>query len=146
MVSRESFTVRSDLDRLDFDKVHQWLSTDPSAAPGRTRETVQRAADASLNFGVYSSENELCGYARVVTDFATFAWLCDVYVPPAFRGNGLALLVMEKVVETLKALELRRVLLTTQNTHGLYRKVGFVPFPDPHKLMILDGLPLPARE
>lgn len=137
--------MSTDLGRLDLDKVHHWLSTDPAAALGRSRETVQRAAESSLNFGVYSSDGELCGYARVVTDHATFAWLCDVYIPPEFRGRGLGLLLSKTVVETLNPMELRRVLLTTLDAHALYEQVGFVPFPDPQKLMILDTASCPKR-
>ena len=133
------YTVDTDLSRIDLSQVHHWLSTDAFWALGRSEETVQRAADGSLNFGVYNGAGELCGYARVVTDHATFAWLCDVYIDRKFRGRGLGRLLAQAVVDTLSPMQLKRVLLSTLDTHGLYEQVGFVPFPDPQKLMILNG-------
>lgn len=133
------FSVDTNLDRIDLDRVHHWLSTDAFWAIGRSRDIVQRAAESSLNFGVFDSEEELVGYARIVTDYVTFAWLCDVYVEPTMRGNGMGKLLAETVVDTLRPLALKRVLLSTLDAHGLYEKVGFIQFPDPHKLMVLSG-------
>lgn len=133
-----SVTIETDLRRIDLDVVHRWLSTDAYWALGRSRETVQRAADASLNFGAIDSTGRLCGYARVVTDGVTFAWLCDVYVDRAARGMGVGLTLARAVVERLAPLDLKRVLLSTADAHGLYEQVGFTSFPDPQKLMVLS--------
>ncbi|MBF4635328.1 GNAT family N-acetyltransferase [Agreia pratensis] len=138
MDSAADLTVSTDLARIDLDTVHRWLSTDAFWALGRSRQTVQQAAEASLNFGVVDADEELCGYARVVTDKATFAWLCDVYVDPSRRGLGIGRLLADAVVEVLAPMNLKRVMLSTLDAHGLYERVGFVPFPDPEKLMILD--------
>ena len=135
----EDFTVSTDLARIDLDTVHRWLSTDTFWARGRARQTVQQAAEGSINFGVFDPEGELCAYARVVTDRATFAWVCDVYVEPARRGLGVGRLVADAVVNALVPLDLTRVMLSTLDAHGLYEQVGFVPFPNPEKLMILDN-------
>ncbi|MFD1721866.1 GNAT family N-acetyltransferase [Amnibacterium endophyticum] len=135
--STRDFRVTTDLHEIDLDTVHRWLSTDAFWALGRSRQTVQQAAEASMNFGVLDRERKLVGYARVVTDSATFAWLCDVYVSPGARGKGLGLFLATAVVETLRPLELNRVLLSTLDAHGLYERVGFTEFPDPQKLMIL---------
>lgn len=135
----EDFTVSTDLARIDLDTVHRWLSTDTFWARGRARQTVQQAAEGSMNFGVFDPDGELCAYARVVTDRATFAWVCDVYVEPARRGLGVGRLVADAVVNTLVPLDLTRVMLSTLDAHGLYEQVGFVPFPNPEKLMILDN-------
>ena len=135
----EDFTVSTDLARIDLDTVHRWLSTDTFWAGGRARQTVQQAAEGSMNFGVFDPDGELCAYARVVTDRATFAWVCDVYVEPARRGLGVGRLVADAVVNTLVPLDLTRVMLSTLDAHGLYEQVGFVPFPNPEKLMILDN-------
>ena len=129
--------VTTDLSEIDLDVVHRWLSTDAYWAIGRGRDVVERAARASLNFGALDGDGALLGYARVVTDQATFAWLCDVYVDPAARGTGTGRLLAQTVVTTLRPLGPRRVLLATRDAHALYEQVGFEPFPDPHKLMQL---------
>ena len=139
MPTNDEYSVDTDLGRIDLRKVHHWLSTDAFWALGRSVETVQRAAGGSLNFGVYDSAGGLCGYARVVTDHATFAWLCDVYIDRPSRGRGLGRLLAQAVVDTLSPMHLKRVLLSTLDAHGLYEQVGFTPFPDPQKLMILSG-------
>ena len=139
MPTNDECSVDTDLGRIDLRKVHHWLSTDAFWALGRCVETVQRAAGGSLNFGVYDSAGGLCGYARVVTDHATFAWLCDVYIDRPSRGRGLGRLLAQAVVDTLSPMHLKRVLLSTLDAHGLYEQVGFTPFPDPQKLMILSG-------
>ncbi|WP_208007590.1 GNAT family N-acetyltransferase [Labedella endophytica] len=141
MSGTRTYVIDTDLERIDLAKVHHWLSTDAFWALGRSQETVERAAKASLNFGVYDAAGGLCAYARVVTDRATFAWLCDVYVDRDHRGEGLGLLLAQAVVDELAPMDLKRVLLSTADAHGLYEKAGFVTMPDPHKLMVLE----PAR-
>ena len=139
MNSIPNFVVDTDLSRIDLDTVHHWLSTDAFWALGRDSQTVQKAADGSLNFGVFDSQGTLCAYARIVTDMATFAWLCDVYVDPDYRGQGIGLLLSRAVVDAVAPMNLKRVMLSTLDAHGLYEKVGFVPFPDPEKLMLLNN-------
>jgi len=132
------YEIDSDLARMDLDRVHQWLSTDAFWALGRTRETVETAAHNSLNFGAFTRDGTQVAYARVATDHATFAWLCDVYVDRDHRGQGLGTRLSEAVVATLRPMGLKRVLLSTLDAHDVYARVGFVPVPDPEKLMILD--------
>ena len=132
-----NFTISTDIDRIDLDLVHHWLSTDAFWALGRSRETVELAARSSINFGVYDSAGHQVGYARVVTDHVTFAWLCDVYVPRESRGLGIGVKLAKAVVDNLRPMHLKRVLLSTLDAHGVYEKVGFVAFPDPQKLMVL---------
>lgn len=139
MPLEDEYSVDTDLSRIDLLTVHHWLSSDAFWALGRSLKTVQRAAEASLNFGVFNGTGVLCGYARVVTDYATFAWLCDVYVDRTFRGRGLGRVLAQGVVDTLTPMHLKRVLLSTLDAHGLYEQVGFVPASDPHKLMVLNG-------
>ena len=141
-MAQSNYRINTDLDHIDLDKVHTWLSTDAFWAIGRSRDVVQRAAEASLNFGAFDSDGELVGYARVVTDYVTFAWLCDVYVAREARGAGLGLLLSQEVVDTLRPLGLKRVILSTLDAHGLYEKVGFSLFPDPQKLMVWSPEPL----
>jgi GNAT superfamily N-acetyltransferase len=131
--------VTTDLTRIDLDRVHRWLSQDAPWATGRSRRTVELAARNSLNFGLLDTDGRLRAYARVGTDYATFAWLCDVYVDPAARGNGLGRQLTDAVVETLRPMHLKRVLLATDGAHGLYRRVGFTQLPEPDNWMILAG-------
>ena len=139
MTKGERFEVTTELGRIDLDVVHRWLSTDAFWAIGRSRETVEVAARNSLNFGAVDEGGVLHGYARVVTDQATFAWVCDVYVDPAARGAGLGLLLARTIVEQLRPLGLKRVVLSTLDAHGMYEKVGFIPLPEPQRWMLLAG-------
>lgn len=133
----DDYELDTDLARMDLVRVHHWLSTDAFWAIGRSRETVETAAQNSLNFGVFKSDGTQVAYARVATDHATFAWLCDVYVDRDHRGRGLGMLLSEAVVARLRPLQLKRVLLATLDAHELYARVGFVPMPDPEMFMIL---------
>ncbi|WP_431781408.1 GNAT family N-acetyltransferase [Streptomyces chumphonensis] len=132
----DGYELSTDPDRLDLDRVHHWLSTDAYWALGRGREKQERAVAGSLNFGVYArSGGEQVAYARVVTDHATFAWLCDVYVARSVRGAGIGTALVEGVCAELEPSGLRRVLLATADAHGLYAKSGFRPMPEPDQYM-----------
>ncbi|MFD8330449.1 GNAT family N-acetyltransferase [Streptomyces lydicus] len=135
------YELSTDPDRLDVGLVHHWLSTDAFWALGRSRETVERSVRGSLNFAVHEAAGPQVAYARVVTDRATFAWLCDVYVAPAHRGKGLGTWLAGAVRDHLAPYRLKRVLLSTLDAHGVYAKAGFVPVPHPEHLMVLN----PAR-
>lgn len=137
-IRKSDYEIDSDSARMDIDRIHRWLSTDAFWAIGRTHETVASAARHSLNFGAFTRDGAQVAYARVVTDHATFAWLCDVYVDPDHRGRGLGTLISEAVVADLRPLGLKRVLLSTLDAHAVYTRVGFVPMPNPERLMILD--------
>ena len=134
----DGYQISTDPDRLDLDRVHRWLSTDAYWALGRDRATVDRAFAGSLGFGVYRpGDGAQAAVARVVTDRATFAWLCDVYVDPAERGRGLGTWLAGAVRDHLAELGVRRILLATADAHGVYAKVGFGPV-DPDRWMELD--------
>ncbi|MGW1787993.1 GNAT family N-acetyltransferase [Streptomyces tubercidicus] len=139
MITRreDGYEVATDPDRLDIDLVHHWLSTDAFWALGRSRETVQQSIRGSLNFGLYDDRGAQVAYARVVTDLATFAWLCDVYVAPTHRGKGLGTWLATAVRDHLAPYNLKRTLLATLDAHEVYAKVGFVTVPDPEHLMIM---------
>ena len=123
-------TFSTDPHLLDVDSIHRWLSTDAYWALGRRRDVVARAIEHSLNVGAYAEDGSMVGYARVVTDRATFAWLCDVYVDPAGRGAGIGTALVEAVIAELDALGVRRSLLATKDAHGLYARFGYTR-PDP---------------
>lgn len=122
-----SFVVDTDPARLDIPRIHRFLS-ESYWAKGIPIEIVRRSIVNSLNFGIYSVEGEKdlqVGFARVVTDSATFAYLADVYVEEAWRGNGLAKWLMECIQSHSDLQGLRRYCLGTRDAHGLYRKFGY---------------------
>ena len=129
--------VTTDLDDIDLDVVHRWLSEEAYWALGRSRDVVEAAARASVNFGALDAGGRLVGYARVVTDQVTFAWLCDVFVDPAARGLGAGKALAGAVVAAVRPMGLKRVMLATADAHELYRRFGFEGVTDPEKLMIL---------
>ncbi|WP_326724274.1 GNAT family N-acetyltransferase [Streptomyces sp. NBC_00243] len=134
----EGYEISADTARIDVDSVHRWLSTDAYWATGRSREKQERAIAGSLNFGVYDgTSGEQVAYARVVTDEATFAWLCDVYVAPSVRGKGLGTALVAAVRDHLEPLGLRRILLATADAHGVYEKLGFKVLERPDQWMAL---------
>ncbi|MER6246586.1 GNAT family N-acetyltransferase [Streptomyces griseorubiginosus] len=135
------YEISTDAERLDVDLVHHWLSTDAYWAIGRSRERQDRAIAGSLNFGVYdTASGEQVAYARVVTDMATFAWLCDVYVDRAVRGKGIGVALVGAVREHLRPYGPRRIMLATRDAHGVYEKLGFAPLAQPDIWMALTDL------
>ena len=132
------YEISTDPARLDQDRVHTWLSQDAYWAMGRPREKQDRAIATSLNFGVYdvaAVPQVQVGYARVVTDESTFAWLCDVYIAPEARGKGLGTTLVAAIRDHLAPFGLRRIMLATNDAHGVYAKVGFEPLADPERWM-----------
>ncbi|MFF5499040.1 GNAT family N-acetyltransferase [Streptomyces aquilus] len=130
------YEISTDPDRVDAERVHRWLSEDAYWALGRSREKQDRAIAGSLNFGVYdTASGAQVAYARVITDRATFGWLCDVYVDPSVRGKGIGTSLVEAVREQLREYGLRRILLATQDAHGVYEKAGFAPLAEPDRWM-----------
>ncbi|MGW5422970.1 GNAT family N-acetyltransferase [Streptomyces sp. NPDC003943] len=137
-VMHGAYEISADPARIDADVVHRWLSTDAYWALGRSREKQDRAIAGSLNFGAYDTETgAMAAYARIVTDYATFAWLCDVYVDRPARGTGLGTALVAAVRDHLAPVGLRRILLVTTDAHGVYEKVGFTPLQNPDKWMAL---------
>jgi len=132
------YEISADPARLDVPRIHRWLSTDAYWALGRTLAKQEAAIAGSLNFGAYQEESgEQHAYARVVTDHATFAWLCDVYVTPEARGRGLGTSLVTAARDHLAPFGLRRILLATHDAHGVYARIGFEPLADPAKWMAL---------
>jgi len=135
-VTGDDYEIRTELSDMDFDRIHPWLSADAYWALGRTRDNVETAARNSLNFGVFTGSGEQVAYARVLTDRASFAWLCDVYVDRDHRGRGVGHRLLEAVVEQLEPMGLSRVLLATRDAHEVYARFGFEPLPEPDRFMI----------
>lgn len=128
-----SYVVSTDKDRLDLAMVHGFLTT-AYWSPGIPRDLIERAIDHSVIFGLYEAQRQI-GFARVVTDRATFAYVCDVFVLETFRGRGLGTWLMEVVMAHPDLQGLRRWILATRDAHGLYRKVGFTELSQPDRLM-----------
>ncbi|MEU6027777.1 GNAT family N-acetyltransferase [Streptomyces tauricus] len=134
----EGYEISTDPARIDVGRVHRWLATDAYWAMDRPRERHERAMAGSLNFGVYETiSGDQVAYARVVTDGATFAWLCDVYVDRAARGKGLGTALVTAVRDHLRPMGLRRVVLATHDAHGVYEKLGFKVLDRPDRWMAL---------
>lgn len=120
-----AYEISTDNARLDVDAIHAYL-TRSYWSPGIPREIVARAAQHSLCFGVYErATGTQVGFARVVTDHATFAYLCDVYVLEEHRGHGLGKAMMRAAMTHPALAGARRVMLATRDAHGLYRQNGF---------------------
>ncbi|MEO8433285.1 MAG: GNAT family N-acetyltransferase [Pyrinomonadaceae bacterium] len=121
---RDAYVISDERGRLDITVIHRFLSTESYWASGRSVETVQRTIANSLPFGLYRGSEQI-GFARVVTDYATFAWLADVFVLKEFRRLGLAKWLIDTVVSHPELQGLRRWVLGTRDAHNLYRWSGF---------------------
>jgi GNAT superfamily N-acetyltransferase len=133
---RDDFVVSTDHTRLDVDVIHGFL-TNSYWAKGIPRETVARSLQHSLCFGVYDGSGAQVGFARIVTDFATVAYLGDVFVLETHRGHGLSKFMMECIMGHPALRGLRRWILLTRDAHGLYQQFGFTPLKSADRYMEL---------
>ena len=129
------FVLSTDPARLDVAVIHRWLSEESYWARHIPRATVERSIAHSLNFGVYAPDGRLAGYARIISDYTTFAWLCDVFVLAEHRGHGLSKWLMEQMLAHPDLQGLRRYMLGTWDAHGLYQQFGYEPIARPERLM-----------
>lgn len=132
--ARGEFTVSTDRKRLQIDVIHQYLSEESYWARERTLEQTATAVKNSLPFGVYKGENQV-GFARVVTDYATFAYLGDVFILSEFQGAGLGKFLMKTILEHPDLQGFRRWILATKDAHTLYEKFGFAALRHPERWM-----------
>ncbi len=131
---RGEFTISTDRERLQIEAIHQFLSEDSYWAQTRKKEETLTAIKNSLPFGVYKGENQI-GFARIVTDYATFAYLGDVYILNTFRGRGLSKWLMETIIAHPELQGFRRWILATKDAHTLYEKFGFHALVHPDRWM-----------
>jgi GNAT superfamily N-acetyltransferase len=131
----DKFSISTNPAQLDVAAIHRYLAEESYWAKNIPLETLTRALANSLNFGVYAPDGQQAGFARVVTDRATFAWLCDVFVLPAYRGQGLSKWLMEVVWAHPELQGLRRQLLATLDAHSLYQQFGFRPLAAPERYL-----------
>jgi len=120
------WTLSDDERRFDIDRGHAWISCESYWAAGIPRETFVRSVHGSLIAGAYDGRGEMVGMARAVTDRATFAWICDVFVDATARGQGLGKALMRFLLDHPDLQGLRRIHLATRDAHGLYAGLGFV--------------------
>lgn len=132
-VTRGDYTISTDRQRLDIAAIHEFL-TQSYWSPGIPVSVVERAIANSICFGLFHDGRQV-GFARVVTDTATFAYLADVYVLDAHRGKGLSKWLMEVIMQHEDLQGLRRFMLATRDAHGLYRQFGFLPLANPSVMM-----------
>ncbi len=118
-----NYVISTDKTRLDVAAIHHFLSTQAYWALNRPVEMVKKTIENSICFGVYDGDRQI-GFARVVTDYATFAWLCDVFIIPEYRSQGLGKWLVECVVTYPELASLRRIVLATRDAHELYRRYG----------------------
>jgi GNAT superfamily N-acetyltransferase len=128
------YEISTDPARLDLDVIHGYLR-EAYWSPGVPRDVVERSIARSLCFGLYAPDGAQAGFARVVTDGATFAWIADVFVLDPHRGRGLGVWLMETVLAHPDLQGLRRIVLATKDAHELYERFGFVPLPTPERWM-----------
>ena len=137
---RPPFTISSDPARLDLDAIHAFLAQESYWAAGIEKERLARAIANSLCFGLYR-EREQIGFARVISDYATYAYLNDVYVLAPERGQGLASWLIESVLAHPELQDLQRFMLTTKDAQELYVRFGFraLVFPARHMERLAPG-------
>jgi GNAT superfamily N-acetyltransferase len=131
--TRAPYTISTDRDRLNISMIHRFLSEEAFWALGRPLEVVQRSLENSLCFGVYDGQRQV-GFARLITDYATFGWLDDVFILPEYRGRGLAKWLVECVVSHPQVSCLKRLALATRDALSLYQTYGgFIPLRNPDR-------------
>lgn len=137
-VYQNEFCISTDKTKLDIDSIHEFLSTKAYWCLNIPKARVQTAIHHSLCFGVYQNRKQI-GFARVISDFSTIAYLGDVYILEEYRGNGLSKWLLETVMQYPDLQGLRRWILLTGDAHSLYRQFGWTDLADPSKWMELHN-------
>ena len=132
--TKDAFTISTDKTLLDRKAIHEFLSTKAYWCLNIPLETVLRSIEYSLCFGIYENGRQI-GFARVITDYATIAYLGDVFVLEEYRGQGLSKWLMETIMAHPDLQGLRRWILLTGDAHGLYRQFGWTDIADPSRWM-----------
>jgi GNAT superfamily N-acetyltransferase len=129
------YHISDEKEKLNVAYIHNYLSKNSYWAANIPLEIVKRSIDGSVCFGIYDNDGAQIGFARVVTDKATFGYLADVFVDEQSRGKGLSKWLMEVVMNYPQFQGLRRWMLGTRDAHGLYEKFGFEPLENPSRIM-----------
>ena len=135
--TKDGFTISTEKEKLDIDLIHSFLNR-AYWAEGISKEIIRRSIEGSLCFGVFENDKQV-GFARMITDKATFAYLADVFIIEEYRGRGLSKCLMEVIMSHPDLQGLRRMILVTKDAHGLYKQFGFTPLINVDRWMnILD--------
>ncbi len=134
MTEQKDFHISTDQSKMDIDMIHRYLSEESYWAKGIPRETVEKSVANSFCFGVFYMEKQI-GFAKVITDFTTIAYLGDVFILNEFRNLGLSKLLMETIMNHPQLQGLRRWILLTADAHELYKKFGWNPIKEPARWM-----------
>jgi GNAT superfamily N-acetyltransferase len=135
---QNKFIISTDKSKLDVGIIHNYLCNESYWAKNISVELVKKSIEGSCCFGLFVNENAVfkqIGFARVITDCATFGYLADVFIVEAYRGKGLSKWLMETIMNCPDLQGLRRWLLATKDAHGLYTKFGFLPLDKPERIM-----------
>ena len=135
--TKDGFVISTEKEKMDIDLIHSFL-TRTYWAEGISKEIIRRSIEGSLCFGVFENDQQV-GFARMITDKATFAYLADVFIIEEYRGRGLSKWLMEVIMSDPDLQGLRRMILATKDAHGLYKQFGFAPLINVDRWMqILD--------
>ena len=140
---RDGFVLTGDASRVDVGRVHGWLCDESYWAAGRPYAAVAKSLTDSRPYSVFVGTEQV-GFARAVTDGATFAWICDVFVDRDHRGRGLGQWLVDSIVEDLSADGVLRFMLATRDAQEVYRRSGFTPLEGAHRFMEIDRRPTRA--
>jgi GNAT superfamily N-acetyltransferase len=133
-VTKDSYVISDDASLLNINFIHDFLSGESYWAKNIPLQIVEKSVKNSLCFGIYNKEEQI-GFARLVTDKATFAYLADVFIITAYRGNGLSKWLIQTIHAHPELQTLRRWMLGTRDAHELYKKFGWTPLPEPERFM-----------
>jgi GNAT superfamily N-acetyltransferase len=136
---KESYIISTDKSRLNITIIHQYLSKESYWAKNIPLHTVQKCIEGSLCFGIYEA-NKQVAFARVITDYATFGYLADVFVLPESRGRGLSKWMMQCIMVHPYLQHFRKWMLGTRDAHGLYSQFGFRPLNNPERVMGFNAI------
>src|SRR3970282_1385839 len=131
---KREYTISTDRSKLNISIIHNYISNESYWGKGRSLEVIKKSIENSLPFGVYY-KNEMIGFARVLTDYATFAWVADVFILTKHRSKGLSKWLMETILSHPELQGFRRWVLATKDAHELYRRFGFRELNKPERWM-----------
>jgi len=138
-----SVEITTDTERINYDYVHDYLCNHSYWAKGRTKEIVNKSIKGSLCFSVIKGNKQI-GFARVISDFATYAYLADVFIESKYRGSGYSKQLMKNIMNHPDLQDVDRWMLLTSNAHGLYRRFGFKRTRKPN--WVMEYLPFEKKQ
>jgi len=131
----DQFYISTDKSKLDLELIADFLNNKSNWAKTRSKAIIEKSITNSFCFGVFDQENQQVGFARVITDFAVFAWLLDVFILEKYQARGLGKMLIQEIMSNTDLYGIRRWGLGTDDAHGLYKKFGFIPLSNPDEMM-----------